>query len=411
MNNANLKRNMTWNAVGNLLFLGSQWFITILVANIGRFTDAGILSIAMSVSATFQTISVFGIRSYQISDTENKYSDTCYVGFRLITCTVATLACLIFSIVARYPIDQILSISLFMLFRLADNFSDVLYGIEHKNDRLDLVGKSYTIKAPLTLAAFVLGYKLTDSLNVGLLLMAIASWAVTVFYDVLSTRKLSDFHLWQKKLPWLGLARTTAPLCVYLFLSAAISTVPKLILEQQLGEEILGIYSSIFAPALLISTISGYLYTPFVPYFADAYAKRDIRAFMRTFIKITVAIASVAVITVVAAIFLGDFALKILFGEKILAYSYMLIPILISIFACAVFAFLCTLGVVLRDFVGLLVACGAGLVCEVVVTGRWIELSGINATSYGYILASCVGAVILLARMLYILYGKHKKGV
>ena len=411
MREQNIKKDMLWNAVGNTLYLISQWLITILVANIGEFSDAGVLSIAMSLSATFQTISVFGIRSYQISDIENKFSDTCYVSFRVITCAVATLACLAASFIGKYDPSQITAIFLFMLFRLADNFSDVLYGIEHKNGRLDLVGKSYTIKAPLTLGVFVLGYTVLGDLNAGLLLMAVASWIVTLLYDVISVRKLSDFKLWQRDTAWVSLARTTLPLCVYLFLSAAISTVPKLILERSLGEEILGAYSSIFAPALLISTVSSYLYTPFVPYFAEAYSKRDITSFTKTFAKITAAIAAVAAVTLVAAVFLGDFALKILFGEKILAYSYLLIPILISIFASAIFTFLCTVCVVLRDFVGLLVACSAGILSEIFITKKWIELSGVNATSYGYIVASCIGAVILLFRMLWILYGKRKKGV
>ena len=411
MEEKNFKRNMVWNALGNLVFLGCQWLITIFVANLGDFKDAGLLSIAMSLSATFQTISVFGIRSYQVSDLQGKYSDTCYVGFRVITCTVATALCLAFSVIGSYGAEQIVAIALFMFFRLSDNFSDVLYGIAHKNGRLDIVGKSYLIKGPFTLAFFLGGYILTNELNMSLLLMAVSSWCVTVLYDYFAVRRFSDFKLWQRRLNWLDLGRETLPLCIYLFASAAISTIPKLILEQRCGEEILGAYSSIFAPALLISTAAGYLYTPFVPSFAEARQENDSRAFIKLFLKISVAVAAFALITVIAAVFLGDFALGLLFGDKILGYTYLLIPILVSIFVNAMFTFLCTLCVVLRDFRGLLVACAAGLVCEVAVTGAWIDASGVNATSYGYILACAISGIMLLFRMLYLLFGKNKKGV
>lgn len=410
MENSNIKKNMLWNAAGNLIYLFCQWLITILVANIGNFTDAGVLSIAMSVSATFQTVALFGIRNYQISDIEEKYSDTCYVSFRILTCGAALVLCMLFSLVTGYRSNQLLSIFLFMLFRLSENFSDVLHGIAQKNGRLDIAGKSYAFKGIGVLAVFIAVFKLSSSLTAALLAMAILSWLCTAIYDIPLSRKLSSFKLYKKsEKPW-GLAKIALPLCVYQFINIAISTVPKLILEQQSGEEILGIYSSIFAPALLIASAASYLYTPFVPYFAEAYSKRDTRTFIRTFIKIVCAIAAVAVVTVIAAIFFGDFALKLLFGDKILAYSYLLIPILISIFASATFTFLCTVCVVLRDFVFLLIACGAGLLSEILLTGKWIELSGINAASYGYTVASCIATVILLFRILWILYGKHKKG-
>ena len=67
-----LKSGMIWNALGNIIYLACQWLITILVANIGNFEDAGLLSIAMSVSATFQTFALFGIRNYQVSDINEK---------------------------------------------------------------------------------------------------------------------------------------------------------------------------------------------------------------------------------------------------------------------------------------------------------------------------------------------------
>lgn len=410
MENSNIKKNMLWNAAGNLIYLFCQWLITILVANIGSFTDAGVLSIAMSVSATFQTVALFGIRNYQNSDIEGKYSDTCYVSFRILSCGAALALCMLFSLVTGYRSNQLLSIFLFMLFRLSENFSDVLHGIAQKNGRLDLAGKSYIFRGIGVLTAFVIIFKLSSSLTIALLTMAIISWLCTVIYDIPVIKKLSSFKLIQRsEKPW-SLAKIALPLCAYQFMSNSFLTIAKLILEQQTTEEILGIYSSIFAPALLITSALNYFYAPFVTYFAEVNSKHDTRTFIRTFVKILCVVMAVAVITIIAAIFFGDFALKLLFGEKILAYSYLLIPILISIFASAIFTFLCTICVVLRDFVCLLIACGAGLLSEILLTGKWIELAGINAASYGYTLASCIASTILLFRIMRILFGKHKKG-
>jgi len=395
-----MKKNMLWNAAGNLIYLGCQWLITVLVTNLGQFRDAGILSIAMSVSATFQTVAMFGIRNYQVSDVYGKYSDTCYVSFRIISCLVAMGGCIGFSLLNGYLGEQLLAIFLFMLFRLAENFSDVLHGIAQKNERLDLAGKSFAIKGIGILAVFLVGYRFGGSLTVGLLSMALFSWVSTLAYDIFVVRRLSRFGLLEKGWKWLPLAVETLPLCIYLFLNSALATIPKLILEKQCGEEILGAYSSIFAPALLISAAAGYFYSPFVTSFTRFYHAGDRKAFLSLFFKITAAILAFSGVAILAALFLGEFALTLIFGEKIKEYVYLLVPIFISIFVSAYFTFLCTLEIIFRDFVWLLFACGSGVLLELVLTNAWITGSGINATSYSFILAAAVGSVILLWRML-----------
>lgn len=409
MNEQNLKKNMIWNAAGNLIYLMCQWLVTVLVTNIGAFRDAGLLSVAMSVSATFQTVAMFGIRNYQVSDVDNKYSDTCYVSLRVLTCAVALIACLAFSLISGYTGEQLLAVALFMLFRLAENFSDVLHGIAQKSGRLDIAGKAFAIKGVGLVTVFLTAYQLSSQLCVGLLAMALFSIGTTFLYDLLAVKRLSDFKIFEANRKWRALALETAPLCLYLFFSAAIGTIPKLILEWKCGEEILGAYSSIFAPALLIAAATGYLYTPFIPMFANAYREKRNRAFLGLFAKLGAAIACLALLSLLAAWLLGDFALKLIFGEKILAYAYLLIPILIFIFANALFAFLCMLEVVLRDFWWLLFACGSGLLAEILLTGVWIEKVGINATSYSLTLGSALPSLIMLVRIMTILRKKRKE--
>lgn len=409
MQNENLKKNMLWNAAGNIVYLACQWLLTVLVTRLGSFEDAGVLSIAMSVSATFQTIAIFGIRSFQVSDTENKYSDTCYVTFRVFTCAVALLGTLLFSLITGYRSNELVCILLFMLFRLAENFSDVLHGIAQKNGRLDIAGKAFAIKGVGLLTAFLAGFLLTRKLSVGIAAMALLSVCSTLLYDLTVTKRLADFRLLDLHTPWVELAKETLPLCVYLFCSSAVSTVPKLILEWQCGETLLGIYSSVFAPALLISAATGYLYSPFIPIFARHYQAGDRKAFLGAFLKLSGAILILALVTVIAAAFLGEFALVLVFGEQIRAHAYLLLPILFAIFASAYFAFLCTISVVLRDFRWLLGACIAALCVECIITAPWIRAAGLNATSYGFILSSVLGILVLLARMLYILFKKADK--
>lgn len=392
---------MVWYAGGNLVYLVCQWLVTVLVTKLGGFGDAGVLSVAMSVSATFQTLAMFGMRNFQVSDIEDKYTNSCYVGFRIVTCMAAMVGCMIFSLVSSYRGEALLAIFLFMTFRLSENFADVLYGIAQKHDRLDIAGKSFAIKGIGVLAIFLAAYRISGSLNVGLAAMAIFSIVITALYDAIFVKRVSDYGFWEKGGRWISLAGETAPLCIYLFLSTAITTVPKLVLERECGGEILGAYSSIFAPALLIQAAMCYVYNPFAQIFAAHRAKRDKRGFLLLAGKITAAIVLLTVLILLAAWLLGDWALELIFGEMIRPYAFLLAPILISIAITSFFGFLCMLATVLRAFSWLLISCGAGFAFCLFLTAPMIDAFGVNGTSYslsaGMLLAS---AILILGVML-----------
>lgn len=399
--NPSLKKQMIWNAVGNLIYLGCQWLVVVLVTKMGGFVDAGVLSIAMSVSATFQTIALFGIRNFQVSDITGEYTDTHYVGFRVVTCAAALVLCMGFALITRYWGTQLLAIFLFMMFRLAENFSDVLHGIAQKNNRLDIAGKSFAIKGVGLVVVFYASFRLAGNLCFSLFLMAAFSMLSTFLFDFFIVRGFSKFALFAKPTEYLPMAKKTIPLCIYFFLNAAISTVPKIFLERLLGEEILGAYSSVFAPALLISAAAIYLYQPLVETFTKAHLGGERKKFLILLFKIAAVISAFAILLIIAAHFLGGFALSLLFGKAILDYTDLIFPILIGIFGVALLSLLEALEVILRDFLWLLIGCSTGLAVELVCVYFLIRSIGINGASYGLIIGTVVASAILLGRILY----------
>lgn len=411
MTEQNMKKNVIWNAIGNITYLVCQWVVTVLVTVIGGFEDAGVLSIAMSVSATVQTLAMFGIRSYQVSDLKNKYTDTCYVGFRTLTCALAMIVCVIFSLVSGYLGGQLLAICLFMIFRLAESYADVLHGIAQKNGRLDIAGKSFTVKGIGLLICFLVGYVLSKELNIGLLCMMLFSLSVTLVYDLPSAKRLAIFSLLDTPRHCARLAMETLPLFVYLFLYSALSTVPKLILEGQCGEVILGAYSSIFAPAMLLQAATGYLYNPFATQFAQHLGEGDRKKFCSLLIKIVLAMLVIAIVVMFLAQFLGEFALVLVFGEKIKEYVLFLNPILIVNFAISFLGFFCMLTVVLRKFKRLLLGCGAAFAICLFLTKPLIGQYEANGCSYSLILACVVGIAVLATGTALDVYKINQKAI
>lgn len=395
-----LKRNIIWNTLGNLIYLASQWLVTVLVTRLFGYDDAGILSLAMSVSATFQTIAMFGIRNFQVSDINNKYPDSCYTALRGITCLAALAACFVFNVLNLYDIRRSLSIVIFMLFRLSEGYSDVLHGIAHKNGRLDIAGKGFALKGILLFCAFLMGYFAGFELNICLLIMAAAVWGVTLLFDMPATKKVKSFQLTYNFKECLNLGKNTVPLFVYLFLSSSMSVIPKYFLEKMSDETTLGAYSSIFAPAVVLQAAATYIYAPFVGTFARLYSQKMFKDVRRLAVKIMLVLTAVFCVCIAFASVWGEWGLKLIFGESILPFVYLLLPVITATFFVSVTSFLYMLQIVIRDFKNLIIGCSAGFICCCISAPLMIRALGTNGTSTSTITAFLINILYISVTML-----------
>lgn len=395
----NIRKNMLWNAFGNIVYLGLQWLVTVIVTRLRGYSDAGMLSTAMSVTAVFQTAALFGIRAFQTSDVTEKYSDSCYAGLRGLTCAAALALCMIFSAANLYGAAQMLSIFWFMLFRLAEDYSDVLHGIAQRKDRLDIAGKAFAIKGIASFAAFLAVMRLSGSMTAGLAAMALSSILTTFLYDLRAVRKISSFKLRDSWKSCITLAGETVPLFVYLFLSSSVSAMPKYLLEKMCGGDALGAYSAIYAPALLVQAAAQYLYMPFITPLADMYAGRDFKGFRKTVFGLSAAIAAAAAIAMTAAKLFGTNLLILIFTPSIEEFAYLLIPILVCTFLLAYFSFFCAVQVIVRDFRGLIAGCASGFVLCAAAIPLSIKAFGINGASIGFIAGISAPLIFMAARI------------
>lgn len=393
-------KNAIWNALGSMIYLAGQWLVTVMVTRFFGYAEAGVLSLAMSISGSFQSIALWGIRNFQISDNENKYSDSNYVMMRGLTCMIALVSCMVFTLPNQYSEAQIASIFWFMMFRLSESYSDVFQGIAQKNERLDVAGKGFALKGIMIMAVFVIGHYFRKSLNTCLVLAAVSAWMVTLFYDLAITEKICRFSLISNVKKSMMLCWKTIPLCIYYFLNSTVSALPKYILEKMCDSSILGVYSSISAPTIIIQAATAYIYTPFVGKLAQLYNSNQYRKFWLLVIKIMSVLIVIGIVCLFGATVLGDYVLELIFGKSILQYSSLLFLVIIATICIALVSFVYMLEVVIRDFKNLIIGCCIGFVCTLVVSPIMITLFGADGTSIGIIISSMGSVIYMLLSMI-----------
>lgn len=394
------KANMLWNSIGSMTYLGCQWLTTVLVVRLSsNYDDAGLLSLAMSVSAIFNTLACYKMNTYQVSDVQHENTLSEYLGFRAVTLTIATVLCAIYTLLAC-PLSSFATIMLYFGFKGIALVIDVLHAVDQQRRRMDMIGVSFILQGVSMLIAFILVFWFSQSLNWAIVSMAATTLLVFVFYDIPRTRVFERFQvrISFKKVVYL-LKRSFSAMLASVACSA-IFTIPKQYLLVLFGDAALGIYSSVAAPALIVQMGATYLYQPLIDIFPRLYYDGKKKEFVRTFVLTCVGIVLVGVVCYIVFGFVGDWFLVLLFGESIKPYTYLLGPVVISSIATAFLWFLGDLLVSIRCFAGNFAGNVVAFVSVIPLGIICVNIWDMNGVSFAGTAACTLGSIVMFVFLL-----------
>lgn len=393
-----IRRNMLWNVTGSVGFIGAQWMMTILIVRLAGYTEAGYLSLGLSLTNIFTNIAYFCIRNYQVSDSTGRYGADVYVTHRAAATAAAFAVYAAFVLLNGYETYVTVFLLLFMLYRLNEPVVDVFHGIDQKAWRLDTAGKSFLLRGVLTLAAFIVMEKITGNLVLTTLLMIAAAYGVIFLFDVPRAYRCEPFSIRFEKDALLSLTKDCFPLFLYAICLNAVVPIPRYFLEKLAGSEALGYYASVAIPASVIQLLASYIFTTFTALFSEYLAKNEKKKFLSLFWKLTLAVIWLVLLALGGCALLGEWALVLLFTENIRAYAYLLVP---TVACCGVIALIWFFGAVLtilRDMKGLLLGAGWGTAAVTAVSYPCIVRWGVDGVNIALFVSSIVTLAIFAGR-------------
>lgn len=395
-----LKANIIWNSAGSFIYLLSQWIIAYLVTFILGFEDAGVFSLAVAIANVAFAFAIYGVRGYQVTDIAHKYTDMTYLSSRVFTSALAMIGSLLYIIFYGRSLYITICVLMYVLFKMSEAFSDVYHGIIQKSMRMDFIGKSFILRGIVTSLTFVITAFITRDLLLATSLMTIASITLVYLYDYKKSKQFSDKS---HSLSFKKAFRLTIecwPLATYTFLTSLTMSIPRINLEYMKGSEILGVYASIAIPAAIVQILAGYIFSPMLGIFADHINTKSIKLFYRLFNKTMIYILLLSSVLLIISSLLGDLGLKILFGDKISTYTYLLNPIIIVSSFTAISWFIGLMLTTLREYRGLILATTSSLLLCIISSNYFIDVYGINGTNVVLILSLCVQIVIMSLYMI-----------
>ncbi len=307
-------RDYLWNTVGTAAWGMVFPVLTVVATQLAGIERAGMFSMAFAAGTLLMFLSNFGVRTYQVSDIDEKCSFASYQAHRWLTSLLALAAGLLYCTVRGYdPAMLILSVGVYV-YKIVDGLADVYEGRLQQADKLYLAGISQALRSIAVIIAFSVLLFITRSIALAGMAMAIAAVAtlalVTIPLALLETeasRHMSPLEIGE-------LFRHCLPLFSALFMFNLIESVPKFAMEGMLPYDSQLYFNALFFPAQGILLGAGFLYKPQLLRLAGIWSNPRRR---RKFDLIVL-----AVIAVIALMTAGTLAFMGWLGIPIMSFMY-----------------------------------------------------------------------------------------
>lgn len=392
MEKESLAKNMIWSSMGNLVYCICLWAITILTVRLCSYDQAGYLSLAMSASSTCATIGLFSMRNYQISDINNEFSVSEYVGSRFFTCLLSVIFCFVYCLQSN-SLYQALCIIAFMTIRIAECGIDVIHGVDQKHGRYDIIGKSLLIRGLMTVIIFSFCLITMKDLLLSLAITGSANIVAMVLYDIKQTSRLEAIRPSFNVQKILVLLKKCTPLVIMSFLLSTIPLLPKSSMQKMISNEMLGIYSSIGSPTLVVQVFATYAFNPLLPKLAEYYSRKEYQEFLRVFHKLFIILIGFSVFVIVGALIFGRLGLSILYGAEIIEHFNLFIPLVWCTILTAFVWILNSIVISIRRIYPMLAFMVISFGLDVMLNRSFIVHFGTNGASYIQMLCYVVFAL------------------
>lgn len=395
-----------WNTWAAMLNSFQSVLILMVISRIDPVTDAGVFTIAFAIGNLMLTIGQYGIRQFQVSDVQEKYSFREYVGVRVITSCLMVIVSFFYVGIhyytGAYDFEKSIAVFLICLSKTIDSVEDVFQGRLQQRERLDIGAKAMTVRLLGYIITFISSYLLTENLITASLLALLASLFLCLVLNGTAIRNSeSTVVAWEgRNVKYMFIE--CFPLFLAAYLVIYIGNAPKYAIDAVLSSQEQACFNYIFMPVFVIGLLSRFIYQPMIGKMALLWHKGELGKFLSMVAKQSAIMIGLTVFVLIGGFLLGIPALSIVYGVNLTGYKAELMVLLLGGGFLAYTSFYQMVLTVIRRQNWLIAGYLLGYVLFLLL-GRWtVEQGGILGVSVFY---TIVVAVIAVYFAMVILWG------
>ena len=324
------KNEFIWNMIGSFIYAMFSAIILAICTRANSLEIAGIFSIAYATSCILNSIGDFGIRIYQVTDTDKKYTFPEYFSARIIAIIVMIVISIIFVIVDGYTSTKLAICLILILYRVIDNFSETFQAEFQINKRLDIAGKSMVLRNILAIITFAIFDIITHNIIVACTFMTIANLVVFIAYDVKQIKQFNKEKIIIKFKEAKEIIKDCMPMAIAGVLNVYVINAVKYAIDSKGDNAMQTYFNIIYMPTFVINLVSIFIVKPFLKTFGDYWNKDEHKKLFITVLKIILVLFGVTLIIEIGCYILGVPVLSMFYGVDISQYKVELMVLIIS---------------------------------------------------------------------------------
>ena len=396
----NIKKDYLWNSLGSLLQSAISPVLLIVITRLNGIDDSGLFSFALSLSVVFWAVSLWGGRTYQVSDVKREFSRGGYVAVRFIASLIVAISAVVFCVLNGYSTTKTGLIMILVTFKILESIADSLYGVLQIHHKLYVAGMSLTMKAMLGFTAFMAVDIVTKNVIYGTLAILLVNVLIIFLYDILWVRRVETIAVNKKLLKEytgqaIAIMKHTSAVFVVMFLTMFSLNIPRYFLDKSHPDQI-GYFGIMAMPITLLGLFISFIIQPNVVNLSELLVKGKLKEFARIVSKINHITFGIGVLSVVLSYLVGVWVLNTIFGININNFQLDLTIMVIGAAANAFVSIYVNLLIIMRRFKGQFYALLLTDILAVAVSMCLIERLAMLGSVLVFMLISLLQLALLL---------------
>lgn len=390
------KKDYIWNSIGSFLQSAISPILLIVITRLNGVGDSGLFSFAMSLSVVFWAISLWGGRTYQVSDVKKEFSSGDYIVVRFISSLIVAVFSISFCILNGYDLIKTELIMVLVSFKILESIADSMYGVLQIHNKLYIVGISLTMKSVFGFMLFTLVDILTKNIIYGALSIFLVNIAVVIFYDIPWMKHVESVDLTKKNIMQaVKIMKKTAEVFVIVFLTMFSLNIPRYFLDKYHYDQI-GYFGIMAMPITLLTLFISFVLQPNVVNLSELLKKKKIKEFTKIVSKIDFITFTLGILFIVSSYLIGVWVLNTVFGIDINNFRIDLTIMVIGAVANAFVSIYVNLLIILRRFKGQFYTLLVTNILAVVLSIYLIDKLAMLGSVLVFMTISFLQAIILL---------------
>lgn len=323
-----------WNMTGSMLNAFQSVIMLMVLTRAVNLYEAGLFTIAYANANLFLNIGKYGVRNFQVSDTNHQFSFREYNRSRYITTSIMLIVSIGYVAIAahanNYPAEKSQIIIWMCLFKVIDSLEDVYHGLYQQNNRLDIAGKCMTLRMLFTIIVFAVCLMIWKRLLPALIVSTIFTTIVYILFTILTCGEFKQYYGDVNAANIIRQFRLCFPLFLGTFLAFYIGNAPKYAIDSILNDEMQACYGFIAMPVFVIGLLNNFIFNPIISKMSLMWNDGEIKPFLKLFAKQLLIVLGIAIICEAGAYVLGIPVLSWLYNTDLTPYKTELLVLLLG---------------------------------------------------------------------------------